>query len=415
MPARDSTVSNRSRNITCETRPGLCRCAFLGRDDSTQPDSHGLWNRTKVGAFAPLLETQHHPPQTGRGSFALKADGVAAVLRVIALVAATALIVWFLADVLLLIFLAVLIAVMLRGVSNALARHTGMGETAALSVVVLSVAVLVVGFGYYVGPRLTAQAQDLWSQLNSQADRLRQTYSNTPWGHFLFQRLSPSPQLESRLANSAESVATSTIGALTSALILIVTALYFAISPQLYVDGVVSLFPPQRRARVHSIMQDVTSTLRWWSLGQLIDMAVVGVLTGIGLTLLGIPLSLALGVLAGLLTFVPYFGAIVAAVPAVLVALTVSVQSALWVIVIFLGCHGIEGYVVSPLVQRRTVHMPPALTLLSMTILGTAFGALGVILGTPIAAAGLVIVREAYVRDVLEEGAESPPAGRQPL
>ena len=149
------------------------------------------------------------------------------------------------------------------------------------------------------------------------------------------------------------------------------------------------------------MLLEVGSTLQWWSLGQLIDMAVVGVLSGIGLMLLGVPLALALGVLAGLFTFVPYFGAIAAAVPAMLVGLTVSWQTALWVLVIFLICHGIEGYLVSPLVQRRTVHLPPALTILSMTILGTIFGPLGVILGTPVVAALLVIIREAYVGGVL--------------
>jgi predicted PurR-regulated permease PerM len=133
----------------------------------------------------------------------------------------------------------------------------------------------------------------------------------------------------------------------------------------------------------------------------LIDMIVVGVLTGIGLALLGVPLALSLGVVAGLFTFVPYFGTIVSAIPAVLVALTQGWQTALWVLVVFLICHGIEGYIVAPLVQRRTVDLPPALTILSMTILGTIFGPMGVILGTPVAAAALVTVREAYVAEVL--------------
>ena len=138
-----------------------------------------------------------------------------------------------------------------------------------------------------------------------------------------------------------------------------------------------------------------------WSLGQLIDMALVGVLTGIGLALLGVPLPLALAVLAGLLTFIPYFGAIVAAVPAMLMGLTVDWQTSLWVLLLFWICQGIEGYVVGPLVQRNTAHLAPALTIFSMMILNTLFGALGVILGAPIAAALLVIVRGVYVGDML--------------
>jgi predicted PurR-regulated permease PerM len=148
-------------------------------------------------------------------------------------------------------------------------------------------------------------------------------------------------------------------------------------------------------------MRDIGMTLRLWSLGQLIDMCVVGVLTGIGLSLLKVPLALALAVLAGLFTFVPYFGAIAAAVPAVLVAFTMGWGVAMWVVAIFLACHGIEGYLVAPIVQRNTADLPPAVTILSMTILGALYGPLGVILGTPVAAAVLVAVREIYVGDVL--------------
>jgi predicted PurR-regulated permease PerM len=130
-------------------------------------------------------------------------------------------------------------------------------------------------------------------------------------------------------------------------------------------------------------------------------MAVVAVLIGIGLTVLGIPLALALAVLAGLFTFVPYFGAIAAAVPAVLVAFTISWQKALWVKAIFAVAHTDEGYVVAPIEQRNTAHLPPALTILSMTILGTIFGPLGIVLGAPVCAALLVLVRKAYVGAVL--------------
>jgi predicted PurR-regulated permease PerM len=148
-------------------------------------------------------------------------------------------------------------------------------------------------------------------------------------------------------------------------------------------------------------MRDIGVTLRRWLFGQLIDMCAVGVLTGIGLVALGVPLALALAVLAGLFTFVPYFGAIAAAIPAALVALTTGWRVSLWVVVLFLICHAIEGYVIAPIVQWNMADLPPALTILSMTILGALFGPLGVILGTPVAAVGLVAVREVYVRGTL--------------
>jgi predicted PurR-regulated permease PerM len=299
---------------------------------------------------------------------------------------------------------------MLSGASDWAARRTGAPRQVMLALVALGSAALLLGLTYYIGPRLMEQSQALWTQLHQQVDHLRESY--TPLGRTIVENLSPPQAVQDHFVSYAGTLATSTLGGLTTAFILIVTSLYFAISPDLYMDGTVRLFPLRYRPRARTILLDVGRTLQWWSLGQLIDMAVVAVLIGIGLAALGVPLALALAVLAGIFTFVPYFGAIAAAMPATLVALTISWRTSLWVIAIFLICHAIEGYVVAPLVQRSTVDLPPALTIMSMTILGALFGPLGVILGTPIAAALLVIVREAYVADVLGDAALAGPEDR---
>jgi predicted PurR-regulated permease PerM len=321
--------------------------------------------------------------------------------RLLAVLACVVLLFWLLSDLLLLIFLAVVIAVAISGTSQWAARKTGAPQAAMLALIcVAGVALLAAGL-YYIGPRLAGETQDLWTQMQQQMGHWQQTYGDTAWGRAIFQQSSPAEMLHDRVATYARSVATSTLGSLVSGFLVIVTALYFAISPDLYVRGAVLLAPLPWRPRVHHVLLHIGRTLRWWLLGQLIDMAVVGVLTGIGLALLGMPLALALAVLAGLFTFIPYFGAIAAAVPAMVVALTVSWQTLVWVLAIFLGCHIIEGYLVSPIVQRRTVHLPPALSILSMAILGTIFGPLGIVVGTPFMAAMLVVVRELYVGGVL--------------
>jgi predicted PurR-regulated permease PerM len=320
--------------------------------------------------------------------------------------------VWLVSDLVLVVFLAILIAIMLRGVSDWLAHHTGLPRHAMLAVVAVGAAAALLGLAYYIGPRLVSEGETLASQLQSQVDHLRAAYGNTPWGKALLHALPPEQGGQSHLASVAGTVATSTLGGLATAVVLIVTALYFAISPGLYVRGFLRLIPIPHRRRARHVLLDMGRTLKWWSLGQTIDMAVVGVLTGVGLLLLGVPLALALGVLAGLFTFVPYFGAIAAAVPAVLVALSLGWQTALWVALLFLGCHAIEGYVISPLVQRSTVDLPPAVTILSMTVLGTIFGPMGIVLGTPAAAALLVLVREVYVGDVLGDRSAARPDDR---
>ena len=322
---------------------------------------------------------------------------IARTLRVCAIAAAVILVTWRLSDVVLLIFLAALIAVTLRGVSDWLAERCRLSPHLTLALVSIAVGAFLLGLTYYIGPRLFAQGHDLWQQVTGQLGQLRQQYGDTPFGRMAFKALDNTEATSGEISHVAGTVATSAMGGAVTGIILIVTALYFAISPTMYIAGTLYLFPPAYRPRTRHVLYAVGRTLRWWVLGQSIDMAVVGVLTGIGLSLLGIPLALALSVLAGLFTFVPYFGAIAAAVPAVMVAFTLGWHSVLWTVVLFLITHGIEGYVISPLVQRRTVALPPALTILSMTAFGTLFGPLGLILGTPAAAALLVTVRETYV------------------
>jgi predicted PurR-regulated permease PerM len=322
-------------------------------------------------------------------------------VRVIAIVSAVILAVWLLSNVILIIMLAALIAVILRGLVAAAVRLTGAPQGLMLALISLLAATVALAFLYYLGPKLVTEMEQLWAQLAQEIGDLQTKYGGTTIGRLIFNQSSGSHVLGSRIDGFVATLATSAIDGVVTAFILIVTSLYFAISPRLYLNGIVRLFPIPYRPRAAVVLQEIGRTLRWWSLGQVADMVTVGVLTGVGLTLLGVPLSFALGVLAGLLTFVPYFGAVVAAVPAMMVGLTLGWRTSLWVLVIFLISHAVESYVVAPLVQRRTVRLPPALTILSMTVLGTVFGPLGVILGTPIAAASLVVVREVYVRDVL--------------
>ena len=328
-------------------------------------------------------------------------DGAAAALRVIAILGAVALVVWALADVVLLVFMAALLAIILRGISGWLAARTGAPFKLMLAIVSLAISGLLLALLYFIGPRLGSQTQALFQQLNQTIDHLRAAYGDTAWGHLLFQHLSPSALLGSNVVGNAGALATSTLGDIVSAFVLVVTALYFAAAPDLYLDGIVRLFAIPLRPRARAALEHVGQTLKLWSLGQLVDMTVVGFITGIGLTLLGLPLALALAVLAGLLTFIPYFGAIAAAIPAMLIAVAEDWRKAMWVAVIFTVAHVVEGYIVAPLVQRNTADLPPAVTILSMTVLGTLFGTLGVILGAPVAAAGLVLVREVYVGGML--------------
>ncbi len=350
-------------------------------------------------------------------------SSIAATLRGLALAIVAGFVLWFLSDVVLLLFAAVLIAVILRGLADRLHRVTGMRLGLALACITAGLLVAVAALGYWIGPRVVSEGQQLAVEIAARVTQLQQQTGAPPSLARMVTRHLPhiggGGGDGGALLRPELTLVRSTIGTLGSTFVVLVAAIYFAVAPMLYVNGAVRLVPVGYRPRARQILLLIAHALRFWSLGQCIDMAVVGTLSGVGLELAGVPLALALAIVAGLFTFVPYFGAIAASIPALVIAGTLGWSKVFWVIGVFLVCHGVEGYVVAPMVQRRTVELPPALTIMAMVLLGAAYGALGLILGTPVIASILVLVREAYVGDVLGDREAATPgpgsvAGRHP-
>ncbi|MFL5255278.1 MAG: AI-2E family transporter [Rhodopila sp.] len=319
----------------------------------------------------------------------------------VVLIGAVAVLLWQLADVLLLLFLACLIAAAVRGAADRLADGLSAPPQLMLGVVIVLLTLVTLAAAFWIGPAVAGQLGDLVTRLSDSLQALRDHYSQTAAGRAVTGHIPSVQAVMQKLFGNIFTVASLTLGALGSLFVVVVVSLYLAISPALYVNGLVRLLPRQHRPLAHDVMHELGHDLRLWLLGQLVDMLAVGVLSATGLFWLGVPVPFALATLAGLFTIVPYFGAIAAAVPAILVAMTGGWMPVLWVIVIFAGCHAIEGYVLAPLVQRHMVRLPPALTIIAMTIAAALFGALGIIVGTPLAVAAVVIVRRVYLEQVL--------------
>lgn len=338
------------------------------------------------------------------GGRAAALEDVAATLRWAALGALLLLLLWLLADVCLLVFAAALIAVVLRRLADWIGAMLGISSGWSLALVVVGLLLLASSFVWWRGPAALDEALQLRGQLGERLDSLRHLVQQSGWGRAALGRfgayLSGS---EGVIAGAMAGVATSTLGALGSLVVLLATALCFASSPQLYVDGAVRLLPPRMRGRGRNVMRALGETLGRWFAGQAVDMAVIGGLSWAGLAALGVPLAPTLALIAALCNFVPFVGALAGAVPAVLVALGRGTNQALWVAGLFLAIQMFEGNVIAPLVQRRAVQLPPALTILSQTVLGTLFGLMGLILATPLTATGMVVVRMVYVEGVLEK------------
>ena len=313
-------------------------------------------------------------------------------------------------DILLLTFAAVLIACVLRGAADQLHRRTALSEGWSLVAVVTALLLVLGVLVWWRGPAMASQAGQMIDQLVTQLQQLWRRLDDSGWASSIADQVREAAQTIGRgVTGYVTGFVSSTLGIGGTLVVVIATALFLASSPRLYIDGALRLIPVAWRPRGREVMRGVGSTLQLWFLGQLADMAVVTVLSGIGLFALGVPLAPTLALFAGLLNFVPYVGALAGAVPAILVGLSQSPEQALWVALLFLAVQMLEGNVIAPLIQRRTISLPPALTILSQTLLGTLFGALGLILATPLMAASLVAVRMIYVETVLEGQGEGPP------
>lgn len=194
---------------------------------------------------------------------------------------------------------------------------------------------------------------------------------------------------------------TSTFAVLGGVLFVLVMAIYVAAQPRLYHDGLMHLFPRPARRRAGEVLTAVATALRKWLLTQLIAMTVIGVVTTGVLMALGVPAAVPLGILAGLLEFIPMIGPIMSAVPAVAMGFVDSPEKALWVAVAYTAIQFAENHLLIPILMKEGVDIPPALTIIAIALMGLVFGFLGMLVAVPMLAAVMVVVKMLYVEDVV--------------
>lgn len=346
-------------------------------------------------------------------SFAL-AKRTLVVTAISAFVVAAVILIWYAADVLLLAFAGIIMALLLRGVANAVADRTPLTPGVAVGIVLLSLLGLLALASWLFADNVARQAGQLVEALPTAVQKLRDWLGEREWGRLVVAQL---PKAVSRggLTQTAGIVTTtlgSTVGAVADIVIVLFVTLYVALDPDVYEQGVLWLVPPRGRARARAVLHVLATTLRRWIVGRLLGMTIIGVLTGLGLWLIGVPLALMLGLLAGLLNFVPYIGPIIAFVPIALLALMQSQTVLVWVSILYVAIQAIESYLVTPLVAQRSVALPPGLTIIAQVLLSVILGWLGLLLATPLTAAVLVVVKMLYIEGALGDdlARRSPPA-----
>lgn len=315
---------------------------------------------------------------------------------------------WRLVDMLLILFAAVVFAVLLRALADLVMRVLPVSRSAALTVTVFA---LVIGFGggaTLFGATITGQFVELVNQLPRAWQVVRERIGDVNWLTLMLGRLGQSLSSGDAIMGQVTGVLTTAFGIATNFFLIVFAGIYMAAQPDLYRRGLARLVPPDGRARFLEALDTCGLALNQWMIGQFIAMALVGAITGIGLVLLGVPSALALAMFAALVEFVPVVGPIIGAIPALIIALSQSYQLALWVLALFVIIQQIEGNLIQPLIQKRLVRLPPALLLFAIVGMGLLFGPMGILLAAPLTIVVFVLVRELYVQDILGDPVTKP-------
>jgi predicted PurR-regulated permease PerM len=301
---------------------------------------------------------------------------------------------------------ALLIALPMRAGARALHDKTGMKEGIALIIIIVGTLGLATGICWLFAAKISEQIGQFKQQIPEAVESAKQQLGNSEIGR---QILNSIPSATDIAQNSSEVMAhapgflSSTFGVLSSLYIIIIMAAFIVVNPRMYRAGLIMLVPKTGRRRAGEILTNLNNTLVSWLLGQLFSMTVVGVLTFICLWILGVPLAGVLGLLAGILSFIPNLGPIIALLPALLFASLDGSGQVLYVLILYLAVQAFESSVATPMVQKKMINMPPALVFGSQLLIGSFSGLLGLTLATPIMAMVMVLVKMVYVKDILKD------------
>jgi predicted PurR-regulated permease PerM len=316
-------------------------------------------------------------------------------------------------DVLLIAFGAIVFAVAIRTIARPIYQHTRISERWAVALVIVLLVVGAIGLSWLFGRQIAQQMQGLEERIPRAIAEVRAWLENQAAGKFVLSRLSGMSDDAANGGNALAglqkfaAISAATIG---HAVLMFFGGVFMAADPKLYLDGFVRLFPVGYRPKLHDGLVSAGDALRQWLLGQLVAMACVGVLTGVGLRIVGAPLPLVLGIMAGMLNFIPILGPVLAFGPGVLVALTDSPHTALYAAIVYLVVQQLEGHAITPLAQRWAVKLPPAFGMLAVVSFALLFGVFGVLFGVPLAVVVMRLVQKLYIENGLEHRGSSRPA-----
>lgn len=317
-------------------------------------------------------------------------------------VAMAAMLVWTMRVILLVLFAGLLGALLLTIMTDWIRETLMLRRGLALSMVLALIAVCL-GLGTWMrGSAIAQQFSDLQVDLPTAMHQVLMRLEAHNWGRWLLSRYADQAPLSgglSYLLTSIGGVVASTASTFVGLFVVVAVSLYVAAEPSSYLRIIHYLTPLAYQEKLDSCLAGAARLLRSWLFAKAISMISIGVFIALGLWALQIPLAGTLGFIAALLTFIPNLGPVISVVPAALLAFAISPTKGILTMLLFGVAHFIEGNIVTPLLERKIVTLPPALTLAVQLLLASATGAIGVVLAAPLTAAALGIVMVLHPED----------------
>jgi predicted PurR-regulated permease PerM len=313
-----------------------------------------------------------------------------------------ALLLWTARTAILLIFAGIIFAVLLRSTSSWIGRQARIPNAWAMVALLFTVALLLTLGLWLRGSEIASQVDQLQQKIPAAAQQVVGALPHSAVGRWILRHSAESRQFPRlvEILPGLRGFLSSAFGLIAGLLLVLYVGITVAAEPQTYLTALEQLCPFDARPRMTRILDELGTNLRRWMLVRLASMCVVGVLISIGLSILKIPLAGTLGFFAAVMTFIPNFGPILSVLPPALLGFTISPKEALLVILLFVGVHFVEGFLLNPIAERVVVHLPPALTLSVQLLLATLCGAIGVALAAPLTLVAVVFVREVYINKV---------------
>ncbi|MGB7841251.1 MAG: AI-2E family transporter [Salinimicrobium sp.] len=292
-----------------------------------------------------------------------------------------------------------LIATYFRGLAGLIKKKTHWKSWVAMTISVGGTLLLFTGIFWLIGSEAQSQMSQLTKTLPATYENAKEYLNKTWLGQETIKMISDTGA-DGKMTSVFSSFFRTTFGILGDIYVILLVGAYLTAAPYLYTTGIKRLVPPKGRGKADDVLEHLGRSMKQWILGKIFAMFVVFVLTSIGLKILGIPMWLALAIIAGFLNFIPNFGPMIAMIPAVLVALSQGPQTALIVVGLYIVVQFLESNLITPKVQQHLTSVPPALIITSQLIVASFAGIWGITLATPIILIAMILVQELYVKQI---------------